>query len=68
MRTIWIVLLCVAVVAVLLIAGVLSLLKKVTQPYPALPKNPETGKWYTVSPDGAKSSDGSAKTKQRPAT
>ena len=54
-RTILIVLL---VVLVALGIGVRIILDKLNVDHPVLPSNPEIGQWYKVSPEGAKSSNG----------
>ena len=54
-RTILIVLL---VVLVVLGIGVRIILDKLNTDHPVLPSNPEIGQWYKVSPEGAKSSNG----------
>lgn len=54
-RTILIVLL---VVLVALGIGVKIILDKLNTDHPVLPSNPEIGQWYKVSPEGAKSSNG----------
>ena len=55
-RTIMIVL---SVMLVVFGIGVKVILDKLNVKYPAMPQEPEIGQWYKVSPEDAKSSDGS---------
>lgn len=53
------ILIVLSVILVVLGIGVKIILDKLNVKYPVLPEDPEIGQWYRVSPEGAKSSDGS---------
>lgn len=53
------ILICLLIVAILLGIGIKVVLNKLNVDYPALSSDYEIGQWYKVSPEGAKSSDGS---------
>ena len=57
LRTVLLVVL--AILIVLAIAVMIFLKNTVLLSYPMLEGHPETGKWYSIAPEGTKSSDGS---------
>lgn len=53
------ILICLLIIAILLGIGIKVVLNKLNVDYPVLSSDYEIGQWYKVSPEGAKSSDGS---------